>query len=252
MIPKIVHYSWFSGEAFPADVAGYVARWRELLPGYELRLWDMERLMAELGDVPFVREALSQRKWAFAADYLRLYALEKYGGIWLDTDVELLKGVDGFLGDGCFIGKESWVNHEGRVYVTSHFMGAEAGHEFIRECLDFYRDRHFILGENEDGNVRLDQTMISQIQAEIAQRHGLDMRAENKDRAQVLDNGVKVYPSYYFCRPMYKPLKKVYGIHRVKGAWREGKQVDGKSMTDPKKLTLRIILWRLLHSVGLK
>lgn len=250
MIPKKIHYSWFSGEPFPDEIAGYIARWKQLLPGYELCLWDRERLERET-DSAFVREALSVRKWAFAADYLRLFALDKYGGVWLDTDVELFKNIDPLLDCACFIGKESWVNDGGEVYLTSHFMGAEKGHPFIRECLDYYRRRHFITGKRDGGTPRFDQTMISQIQSEIALKYGLDRSARHNDRPQMLTNGVKVYPSYCFCRPMYTPMKKVYGIHRVAGAWRD-KDIDPRSMTDPKRLTPRVIAWRILHAIGLK
>jgi len=83
MIPKIIHYSWFSGDKYPEDIERYICRWKELLPGYEFVLWDMARLEKEI-DSDFVKEAISQRKWAFAADYTRLFAINKYGGIWFE------------------------------------------------------------------------------------------------------------------------------------------------------------------------
>lgn len=250
MIPKIIHYSWFSGDKYPDDIAQFIERWHKLLPDYEFMLWDMNRLNDEI-DSDFVREAISQRKWAFAADYTRLFAIKKYGGVWFDTDVELFKNIDDLLASDCFIGKESWIDKDGMVYLTSHFMGAVKGHPFIKECLDYYNDRHFVIGKDADGKPLMDQTMISLMQSEVAEKYGLDRRAKNKDRAQLLTNGVKVYPSYCFCRPMYTSMKKVYGIHRVAGAWRD-KDINPKSMTDPKKLTLKVIAWRLLHLIGLK
>lgn len=250
MIPKIIHYSWFSRDPFPEDIAEFINRWHELLPDYKFMLWDMNRLNNEI-DAPFVREAISCRKWAFAADYTRLFAINKYGGVWFDTDVELFRNIDVVLDCECFIGKESWPDSNGEVYLTSHFMGAVKGHPFIRECLDYYADRHFITGKYPDGKPILDQTTISKMQSEIGVKYGLDRNAKHKDRPQVLSNNVKVYPSYCFCRPMYTSMKKVYAIHRVAGAWRD-KDIDPKSMTDPKHLTPRIILWRLLHRIGLK
>lgn len=250
MIPKIIHYSWFSGDKYPADIERYIHRWHELLPDYKFVLWDMDRLNEEI-DSDFVREAISQRKWAFAADYTRLFAINKYGGVWFDTDVELFKNIDDLLDCECFIGKESWVDSNGLVYVTSHFMGAVQGHSFIKESLAYYKNRHFIVGKDENGALRLDQTTISLMQSEIAERYGLDRREKNKDKPQMLSNGVKVYPSYCFCRPLYTSMKKVYGIHRVAGAWRN-KNVNPKSMTDPKKVTLRVVAWRILHKFRLK
>ncbi len=250
MIPKRIHYSWFSGEPFPSDVEAYISTWKKLLPDYDFVLWDMDRLTQEI-DSDFVREAIQMRKWAFAADYTRLFAINKYGGIWFDTDVELFQNIDRFLNDDCFIGKESWVDKDGHVYLTSHFMGAVKGHSFIKECLDYYNNRHFIIGHGEDGKPIMDQTMISQMQAEKALKYGLDWRESKKDRQQTLTNGVNVYPSYYFCRPLYKSINKVYGIHRVSGGWRD-KKVDAKTMTDPKQITVKVLVWRLLHFLNLK
>ena len=250
MIPKIIHYSWFSGDKYPEDIERYISLWHKWLPDYEFVLWDMEKLNSEI-DSEFVREAISQRKWAFAADYTRLFAINKYGGVWFDTDVELFKNIDCLLDNECFIGKESWIDSDGLVYLTSHFMGAVKGHPFIKECLDYYNHRHFVIEKKENGEPIMDQTMISQMQSEIAEKYGLDRRSKNKNKAQMLTNGVKVYPSYYFCRPMYTSMKKVYAIHRVAGAWRD-KKIDSKSMTDPKKMTIKIIVWRLLHILGFK
>lgn len=250
MIPATIHYSWFSGDPFPEDIARFIQEWHELLPNYKFMLWDMERLNKEINE-PFVMEAISCRKWAFAADYTRLFAINKYGGVWFDTDVELFKNIDELLDCECFIGKESWPDSNQEVYLTSHFMGGVKGHPFIRECLDYYAGRHFIVGQDSEGKPVLDQTTISRMQSEIALKYGLDRNAKHKDKPQILSNGVKVYPSYCFCRPMYTSMKKVYAIHRVAGAWRD-KDIDPKSMTDPKSLTLKIIIWRLLHKLGLK
>ncbi len=250
MIPKIIHYSWFSGDEYPVDIKKYIDRWHQLLPDYEFILWDMNRFNQEITST-FAKEALSCRKWAFAADYTRLYAINKYGGVWFDTDVELFKNIDNLLNCDCFIGKESWQDNDGLVYLTSHFMGAVKGHQFIKECLDYYKHRHFIIGKDINGNNRLDQTTISKMQSEIAVKYGLDRRERNKNKEQILSNGVRVYPSYCFCRPLYTSMKKVYAIHRVAGAWRE-KNINPKSMTDPKKITIRVIGWRLLHKLGIK
>lgn len=98
MIPKIVHYSWFSGDSYPEHLKACMDTWKKVLPDYEFVLWDAKRL-AECNNV-FANEAVSVRKWAFAADFVRLYAVYHYGGIWLDTDVELFKSFDPFLNDG--------------------------------------------------------------------------------------------------------------------------------------------------------
>lgn len=248
MIPKIIHYSWFSGEAYPQWISDCIDTWKKHLPEYEFILWDKERLKEV--DSDFVREALSVRKWAFAADYVRLYAVYHYGGIWLDTDVEMFKSLNSVLDCEMFIGKESWKDAEERVYLTSHCFGAVAKHPFVKECLDYYSNRHFIVNDT-DTTTKFDMTTISYIQATKALKYGLDWKENHKDKFQKLTNGVMVYPSYCFCRPLYTSMKKVYCIHRCAGAWRD-KDIDGRNMTDPKRLTLRVIAWRFLHWLHLK
>lgn len=245
MIPKIIHYSWFSGDPYPQWISDCIDTWKEKLDGYEFVLWDMERLR-EI-DSDFVREAISARKWAFAADYTRLYAVYHYGGIWLDSDVEMFKSLSPVLDCDMFIGRESWPE-DGHVYLTSHCFGAVAGHPFVKECLDYYKDRHFILDADAK---EYDMTTISSMQARMALKYGLDWSVKHKDRPQTLTNGVKIYPSYCFCRPMYTSMKKVYCIHRCAGAWRD-KDIDGRNMTDPKHLTLRDIAWGILHLLHLR
>ena len=89
MIPKIIHYCWLSNDPFPAEIAGWIATWQQHLPDYELMLWNLERF--PLGKSVWVKEAFEARKYAFAADYIRLHALYEYGGIYLDSDVEVRK-----------------------------------------------------------------------------------------------------------------------------------------------------------------
>lgn len=248
MIPKIIHYSWFSGDAYPQWISDCIDTWKKYLPDYEFILWDMERLK-EI-DSDFVREAISVKKWAFAADYVRLYAVYNYGGIWLDSDIEMFKSFTPLLDCDMFIGKESWKDDEDRIYLTSHCFGAIEKHPFIKECLEYYSNRHFIIN-SPNGIPQFDMTTISYMQATKARKYGFDWREKNKNKLQKLTNGIIVYPSYCFCRPLYTSMKKVYCIHRCAGAWRD-KDIDGRNMTDPKQLTLRVIAWRFLHWLHLK
>lgn len=249
MIPKIIHYSWFSGEPYPQWISDCINTWKKYLAEYEFVLWDMNRLQ-EI-DSQFVREAISAKKWAFAADYVRLYAVFHYGGIWLDTDVEMFKSLTPLLDCDMFIGKESWSDSEGHIFLTSHCFGAKAGHPFVKECLDYYSDRHFIVGESAGDASKFDMTTISYMQAKKALSYGFDWDAKHMNKPQKLTNGIVVYPSYCFCRPLYTSMKKVFCIHRCAGAWRD-KDTDGRDMTDPKRLTLRIMAWRFLHWMHLK
>ena len=93
MIPKKIHYCWFSGEDFPEEIRKCMESWARMLPDYELVLWDAEKAYST--GIPWVRDALEQRRWAFASDAVRLYALYSQGGIYLDTDVDALKLLNG-------------------------------------------------------------------------------------------------------------------------------------------------------------
>ena len=242
MIPKIIHYSWFSGEPYPAELKACMDTWRRVLPDYEFVLWDAKRL-AECGNA-FANEAVSVGKWAFAADFVRLYAVYHYGGIWLDTDVEMFKSFDPFLSDGMFIGREYYVYRDKqrtvRTMVTSHCFGAEPRHPFLRECLEYYEHRHFIRSHNEklDETLRYDMTIIPALQAALMKNYGFDDRNAN-NRPQLLSNGIHVYPYQYFDQPGYTSMRDVVCIHRVAQSWRPGtKGETAKSVTDPKRKTM--------------
>lgn len=226
MIPKLIHYSWFSGEPYPANIQALMETWRKYLPDYEFMLWDAKKL-AEV-NCTFANEAVSVHKWAFAADFIRVYAVYTYGGIWLDTDIELFKSFDPFLKHRMFIGRE-WYTHgiNPQVnYLTSHCFGAEEGHPFLKECLSYYENRHFIGSYNKalPQSLRYDMTTISEIHAKIAvANYGYDWR-ESFDRHQVLKEGINVYPHDFFDAPGYSSMDNVVCIHRTFGGWRPGNE----------------------------
>ena len=141
MIPKIIHYSWFSGEPMPEFFLQVMDTWKKVLPDYELKLWDANALKE--ANLTFANEAFQARKWAFAADAIRVYAVYHYGGIWLDGDAIVYKSFDPFLNCKMFIGKEYVIefHHDGTNHntssLTSHCFGAEKGHPFLKDCVDY-------------------------------------------------------------------------------------------------------------------
>jgi len=136
MIPKIIHYCWLSGGEYPALSKKCIDSWKKILPDYEIVLWDMKK--DGIGEVPWVREAFNAKKYAFAADYVRFFALYKYGGIYLDADVEVLKSFDSLLNNRYFIGQEYSGDIEAAV------IGCEPHEDWIKYCLDHYNNRHFV------------------------------------------------------------------------------------------------------------
>lgn len=95
LIPKLIHLTWFSGEPFPENLQRCIDSWKQTLPDYKIMIWDMD--MARNLNIPFVNEAIDLKKWAFAGDVVRAYAVWKYGGVYMDTDVYVLKSFDDFL-----------------------------------------------------------------------------------------------------------------------------------------------------------
>lgn len=224
MIPKIIHYSWFSGGPYPEGLRRCMETWPRLLPDYELRLWDGQALR-EIGNA-FANEAVSVKKWAFAADFLRLYAVHRYGGIWLDTDVEMFRSFDPFLNDSMFIGREYYVWHDGgrsTCALTAHCFGAEAGHPFLEECLEYYEHRPFIRSHNErlPEQLRFDMTIIPRLMQAIARRQGYDDGAGNNSEQTIAD-GIHIYPYQWFDQPGYTSMDNVVCIHRVAQSWQPG------------------------------
>lgn len=243
MIPKIVHYSWFSNEPIPEHIKELMETWKKYLPDYEFRLWDGKAL-AEI-NCTYANEAVSVKKWAFAADFLRNYVVYKYGGIWLDTDIEVFKSFDPFLSDKMFIGAEANF-HEipKKRYVTSHCFGAEPGHPFLKQCVDYYKDRHFIHSNNEKLplNLRYDlQLILPEIHGRILVEN-FGYNADGYiDKEQLLKDGIHVYPSDYFDSPRYNSMKNVVCIHRAQGGWRPRPNI-GKpdySSTDSNKKDIK-------------
>ena len=139
MIPKIIHYCWLSGDPYPEKIKYCIDSWKKFLPDYEFMLWDLNRF--DINSSIQVKEAFEVKKYAFAADYIRLYALYTYGGIYLDTDVEVLRSFDSLLDLKYFIGKENTPHG-----IEAAILGAEKGTIWIKTCLAHYQNRHFNLG----------------------------------------------------------------------------------------------------------
>lgn len=240
MIPKKIHYTWFSGEPYPGKVKDCIESWKVLMPGYELILWDTNRIKNINSD--FLQEAIRVGKWAFAADFIRLWALYHEGGIYLDTDVLCYKPFDCLLTNECFIGKENSLHIiKGRhteQYLTSHCMGAIPAHPYIKDCLDYYDGRHFILSSNENlpQVLRYDMTLLPFIQSEIAKLYGYNP-FPSADRMQHLDRGLSVYPSE--CFDNVKLSADAYCKHLALGSWRP-KRLSEEKITFSYKIKWRI------------
>ena len=137
-IPRVIHYCWLSNDPVPKDLQRYMDTWKEHLDGYEFVKWDFTRFDINKSD--WVREAFENKKYAFAADYIRMYALYTEGGIYLDMDVEVLKSFDDLLHLDYFVCYENNVDKTPEVAA----FGAQKGCRWIGEVLSYYEGRHFM------------------------------------------------------------------------------------------------------------
>ena len=205
MIPKVVHYCWMSQEEYPAHIVQCIDSWKKRLPDYQFTLWNYDSFPK--GKSIWVDEAFSYKKYAFCADYLRLYALYNYGGIYLDCDVEVLKSFDPFLEREMMI---SWQKDVPGLEVAA--FGVEAGNCFIGQCLERYQDHRFIKSNGE-----LDTNVLPEIVESVFRENGFDF-------SQVL-------PSDYFSPKSYltkqiQLTENTYCIHHFDGSWKKVSTAD--------------------------
>ncbi len=139
MIPKIIHYCWFGTKPIPDDYQGYIDGWKKLMPDYEIVLWNEANSPMHL---PYLQAALKYKKWANLSNFVRIYALYHQGGIYMDTDMEVLKPLEEFRQYGSFLGLELGEKNDKDIIVNNAIFGAEKGHPFIERCMDFYL-QHF-------------------------------------------------------------------------------------------------------------
>lgn len=210
MIPKVIHYCWFSGDKKNRFIRNCIKTWKKVMPDYEIRCWDANSF--DFDSVPFVKQALAEKKWAFVADYIRLYALYTEGGIYLDSDVKTFKRFDTFLDNDFFIGTEPLAG--GKVEVESAIMGAVKGHSYLKECLDFYKTINF---RRDNGSI---YATCPKIMTNILIQHGYVA----EDREQFLTNGVHVYPRIFFGHCFGTKPGDYYAIHYFDGSWLEIKR----------------------------
>jgi hypothetical protein len=232
-IPKKIHYCWLSEDPIPANLSLCMDSWKRLMPEYEIIKWDTKRF--DISSNIFVEEAFKARKWAFATDYIRLFALYTEGGIYLDTDVFVLKKFDDFLEYGFFTSveySERIVKESGSIkllnpdatskkpgteipgiQLQAAVMGGVEGHPFLYDCLQFYENRHFILENGELFN----KIIAPSIYAMHAEKYGF----KYKDKNQYLKENMIVFQSDTFAGHLNQSSYLSYAIHLCIGGWRE-------------------------------
>lgn len=187
MIPKTIHYCWFGKGKKSELIETCIKSWKKYCPDYEIIEWNEENF--DINSNQFVKEAYENKKWAFVTDFVRLYVLDKYGGIYMDTDVELLKSIDNYLDNHAFSGFET------KNKIPTAIMGAEKNNEWIKYLLSYYEDRSFYTPEG-----KLDTTTNIEIITEMTKaKYNVIL-----DGTEQEVNGIfKLYPQDYFCPKDY-------------------------------------------------
>lgn len=210
MIPKVIHYCWFGeGELTPL-LKKCINSWKKYCPDYEIIEWNESNF--DVNSNSWTKEAYKQKKFAFVSDYVRLFVLYKYGGVYLDTDIEIIKGIDNLLTHDAFTGFESG------QYIQTGIIGSTPNNSIIKKFLNYYNKRHFV---NEDGSI--EDVPNVRIFTEILKDYGLTVI----NKFQSL-NEITIYPQTYFC-----PIdpngnrdfsKNTYCIHHFTSTWRSYKE----------------------------
>lgn len=206
-IPKKIHYCWFGGKEKPGIVKKCIESWTKHLPDYEIIEWNENNF--NINKNSYVKEAYQSEKYAFVSDYVRVYALYHYGGIYLDTDVEVYKPFDDLLHHTSFWGFEQ------ENFIATSTIGAEKGNRLIKAFLDSYDNKFFI---KADGT--FDELTNVAIISKILEKMGLNLNGEY----QVIEGIGAFYPQTYFspydyinCRSFQ--TDNTFAIHHFYKSW---------------------------------
>ncbi len=210
MIPKIIHFVWVGTQDKPELVKRCIESWKKFCPDYKIIEWNNDCLQ-EINNA-YVNEAFQEKKWAFVSDYIRLYALKKFGGFYFDSDLELTNNIDQFRNNKFVTGHESFRNMD---FPFTAFMGAEKDSVIITDLLSQYDGLHFI---NSDGTYN---QITNTVRVSNYFRDKYDVRPpyDGKQTIKLNEDGV-IYPSWFFCTPVEN--KPNYSIHLFNGSWLDG------------------------------
>lgn len=201
-MPKVIYFCWFGNNPIPELTRRCIDSWKKYCPGYEVHQIDESNF--DVNECDYVREAYESGKWAFVSDYARMKVLEQHGGLYFDTDVELVAPIDDIVSNGSFFACEyiysfkndstlphSTKNRKGVALAVNPglAMGAEANHEIFKEVLRGYECDHYLLSNGRENQ----RTIVLRV-TEVLERHGFN---KHEFGIQAIE-GITVYPPQYF------------------------------------------------------
>ena len=207
MIPKIIHYCWFGRGEMPELVKNCIASWHKYMPDWEYKLWNEDNF--DVNQIIYTKEAYEAKKYAFVSDYVRLYALNKEGGVYFDVDFEVYKSFDDLLKFKAFAG------FEGSKYspLMMGVCASEPKGEWVFEMLESYKDRHFF---KSDGS--FDTTTNVKFITELMSKRGFVQNGKEQEYKDL-----HIFPVDYFCPKQttgeYLRTENTYCEHRGLDSW---------------------------------
>ena len=215
MIPKIIHYCWFGRNPLPPLAIKCIESWKKYLPDYEITEWNEDNF--DINIIPYTKEAYEAKKYAFVSDYVRFWILYKYGGLYFDTDVEVIKPMDDIIARGPFMGCENEVKEGGATALAvapGLGLGVNPGLSLYKEMLDLYGSLHFMM---PDGSLNL--TTVVKYTTEVLCKYGL----KNINAIQFCAD-IWIYPKEYFCPINYRTNQRfdtdnTHSIHHYAASW---------------------------------
>ena len=233
MIPKTIHYCWFGGNNLPEDAKKCINSWKKYLPDFDIKEWNESNFDIECCE--YVKQAYKMKKWAFVSDYARFWILYHYGGLYFDTDVEIIKDMHSIIERGAFMGCET-INK----CAPGLGLGVNPGLGLYKEILDYYQELHF------DMKNGITETVVDHT-THILKKHGW----EGNGSVELID-GIYVYPPEYFCPMDYTTgslniTDHTYAIHWYSASWQSSfskfktaiQHILGKDLTEKIKLLKR-------------
>lgn len=220
-IPKIIHYCWFGGKPLPPLAEKCIASWIKYFPDYEIRRWDESNF--DVNIIPYTQQAYEAKKFAFVSDYARFWILYNYGGVYFDTDVEVIKSFEDIIQRGSFMGCENNYKKGMKSYQLGVNPGLGIGaytyHPFYKEILDFYSTLIF-----KRANGSFNTTTIVSYTTNLLCESGLKALPS----VQVVAD-INIYPAEYFCPLNYNSGKilitsNTHSIHLYNASWHGWKE----------------------------
>lgn len=207
MIPKIIHYIWLGGNPLPKLVKKCIKSWKKFCPGYEIKLWNEENL--DLKKYQFAFDAYNGGKYAFASDVFRFDILSKYGGIYLDVDVQLCKPLDSLLNLNFFTGFE-----KEDMVAPGLIMGAEPNNKICLDMVEIYKSKQF-------DSTKLNENTICILTTKYL---GDNYNLKLTNQTQEIGDGIKIFATEYFCPKDYitretHKTKNTISIHHYLASW---------------------------------